>query len=268
MNLLYALLLGIIQGLTEFLPISSTAHLLILQELLGLPPGDLMFAFLVIIQLGTVVSLIVLYWRDLLRIARATLDFRHPTLERNLGFFILIATVPAALIGYLLRHAVEQLFGAPLVEAAIRLLSAALLMSAAERFGARTRRLEAMGWLDAFVVGCFQVIAVFPGASRSAATISAGMLRGLDRASAARFAFLIAIPIMLGAGAYQLLDLPGVPGLREFVPALAVGFFSAAVFGWLSVRWLIGYISGHSLNAFAAYCGILGVIVLAASFAS
>src|SRR5688572_5801387 len=178
MNLLQAFLLGIIQGLTEFIPVSSTAHLLIGAELLGLPSSDLMFAFLVIIQLGTVLSLIALFWDDLWLIIRATFDFRHSTPERNLGFNIIIATIPAALLGYLFRHAVEQLFRTPLTEAVIRLFSAAALLSLAEWLGKRQRKLESVTPLDALVIGFFQVLAVFPGASRSATTISGGMLRG------------------------------------------------------------------------------------------
>jgi len=264
-NLLQAFFLGIIQGLTEFIPVSSTAHLLILQQWFGLPPSDLMFAFLVIIQLGTVLSLIVLFWNDLWAILRATLDQRRSTPERNLGFHIILATIPAALIGYLLRHAVEELFKTPMLEAAIRLFSAAILLTLAEWLGKKTRQLEAMTWLDALIIGFFQVIAVFPGASRSGTTISGGMLRGLDRPSAARFAFLMSIPILLGAGGYQMLDVMNVPGLVQFLPVIAVGFVTAAVFGWFSVKWLIDYLSKNSLYLFAGYCAFVGLVVLVVS---
>lgn len=265
MNLLQAFLLGLIQGLTEFIPVSSTAHLLILQGLFGLPSSDLMFAFLVVIQLGTVLSLIVLFWKDLWAIARAMFDIRRSTPERNLGINIIIATLPAALIGYILRHAVEALFQQPLIEAAIRLFSAAILLTLAEWLGRKTRQLESMTWLDAVIVGFFQVIAVFPGASRSGTTIAGGMLRGLDRPSAARFAFLMSVPIMLGAGGYQMLDVMDLPGLDQFIPAIALGFVTAAVFGWLSVKWLIGYLNRHSLYLFAGYCAFAGVMVLVVS---
>jgi undecaprenyl-diphosphatase len=263
MTFLQAVLLGIIQGLTEFIPVSSTAHLLIGQQLLGLPSSDLMFAFLVIIQLGTVVSLITFFWRDLWAIVPATVDFRHPTRNSHLGINIIVATIPAALIGYLLRHAVENLFNSPMLEAAIRLLAAAILLAAAEAFGKRTRALDSMTWLDALVIGLFQVIAVFPGASRSAATIGGGMLRGFDRPAAARFAFLMSVPILLGAGAYQALDVLHLPGLGDFIPAIAVGFVTAALFGWLSVRWLMYYLNRHSLYVFAAYCAVAGLAIFA-----
>ncbi|MEZ0395615.1 MAG: undecaprenyl-diphosphatase UppP [Anaerolineales bacterium] len=262
MPLLHSFLLGLLQGLTEFIPVSSTAHLLIGQQLLGLPADDAMFSFLVIVQLGTLVSLFAFYWKDLLTIAKATFDFRHPTLERNLGFYILLATLPALLAGYLLKDAVEALFRQPLLEAAIRLLAAATLLTLAEWLTKKSRNLDSMTWLDALVIGLFQVISVFPGASRSGTTISAGMFRGFDRPSAARFAFLMSVPVMLAAGAYEMLDVLKMPGLTSFLLPLTVGFVTAALVGWLAIRWLIGYLSKHSLYVFAAYCAVLGLIVL------
>ncbi len=265
MTLNQALLLGIIQGLTEFIPVSSTAHLLIGQQLLGIPSGDLIFGFLVIIQLGTVLSLIFLFWQDLWLIARSF--FKNPFAEsanspNRLAWHIILATIPAALIGYLVRDLVETLFQEPLLGAAIRLFSAATLMASAEWLGARTRQLDSMNWLDAFIIGFFQVLAIFPGASRSGSTISGGMLRGFDRQSAARFAFLMSAPIMLGTGIYQIVELNGQPGLESFLPALAVGFISAAIVGWLAVKWLLDYLSEHSLYVFAVYCAIAGTVVL------
>jgi len=260
MTLFHALLLGIIQGLTEFIPVSSTAHLLMAQKLLGIPPSDAMFSFLVIVQLGTLVSLFAFYWKDLLIILRAMLDFRHPTPERNLGFYILLATLPALLAGYLLKDAVEALFRQPLLEAAIRLLAAALLLTLAEWLTSKSRRLDSLTWLDALIIGLFQVLAVFPGASRSGTTISGGMFRDLDRPSAARFAFLMSVPVMLAAGAYEMLDVLRMPDLGSFLLPLAAGFLTAAVFGWLAIKWLMDYLNRHSLYVFAVYCAVLGVL--------
>jgi undecaprenyl-diphosphatase len=124
-----------------------------------------------------------------------------------------------------------------------------------------------MTWLDALVVGLAQVLAVFPGASRSGTTISAGMARGLGRPSAARFAFLMAVPVMLAAGGYQSLDLLKMPGLGAFLPILAVGFVTAALVGWLAIKWLLGYINKHSLYIFAGYCAAVGLVVLAIQLA-
>lgn len=262
MTLLHALLLGIIQGLTEFVPVSSTAHLLIGQQLLGIPADDAMFSFLVIVQLGTLVSLFAFYWKDLISIAKATLNFRQSTPERNLGFYIVIATIPALLAGYLLKDAVEALFKQPMLEASIRLFTAAILLTLAEWLTKKNRMLESMTWLDALFIGLMQIIAVFPGASRSGATISGGMFRGLNRPSAARFAFLMSVPVMLAAGGYEMLNMLKMPNLGEFLPLLAVGFVTAAVVGWFAIKWLINYLSHHSLYVFAFYCAVVGVLCI------
>jgi undecaprenyl-diphosphatase len=262
MTLLHAFLLGILQGLTEFIPVSSTAHLLIAQKILNIPADDAMFSFLVIVQLGTIVSLFAFYWKDLLSILKATFDFRHSTPERNLGFYIILATIPALLAGYLLKDAVEALFRQPMLEASIRLFAAAILLSLAEWISKKNRSLNSMTWLDALIIGVMQVIAVFPGASRSGTTIAGGMFRGFDRPSAARFSFLMSVPVMLAAGGYEMLDVIQMPDLAQFLPLLAVGFVTAAVTGWFAIKWLINYLSKNSLYIFAAYCAVVGFILL------
>lgn len=261
MTVLHAFLLGIIQGLTEFIPVSSTAHLLIAQNWLGLPADGAMFSFLVILQLGTLVSLFAFYWKDLLSIARATLDFRRATPERNLGLYIILATIPALIAGYLLSDAVEEMFTQPMLQASIRLFSAAILLTLAEALTRKNRTLDSMTWLDALIVGLFQIIALFPGASRSGSTISGGMFRGFDRPSAARFAFLMSVPVMLAAGGYEMLDVLRLPNLGEFLPLLAAGFVTAAIVGWFAIKWLIAYLSRRSLYVFAAYCAVLGTVI-------
>ncbi|MBK9005699.1 MAG: undecaprenyl-diphosphatase UppP [Anaerolineae bacterium] len=273
MTLLHAFLLGIIQGLTEFIPVSSTAHLLIGQKLLGIPADGAMFSFLVIVQLGTLVSLFAFYWKDLLTIVSSTFQVSRSMLtkpretwnlkpESLLGWYILIATIPALLAGYLLKDAVEALFQQPMLQASIRLFSAAILLTLAELLTKKNRNLESMTWLDALVIGLFQIIAVFPGASRSGTTISGGMFRGLDRPSAARFAFLMSVPVMLAAGGYEMLDVMNMPYLSGFLPLLAVGFVTAAIVGWFAIKWLIDYLSKRSLYVFAVYCAVVGTVVL------
>ncbi len=264
MSLFHAFLLGIVQGLTEFIPVSSTAHLLIAQRALHIPAGQMTFAFLVIVQLGTVVSLGIHYWRDFVRLLTAMFRRKTDTSARDarLGWYIVIATLPALIGGYFLRDAVERLFRVPLLEASIRLFAAAILLSLAERFSAKSRSLEMLTWLDTLVIGLFQVIAVFPGASRSGATISGGMLRGLNRPAAARFAFLLSAPVMLAAGSYELLGLVRTAHLQDALPALLVGFVTAAATGWLAIRWLLRFLERHSLYGFAGYCAGLGVVLL------
>jgi undecaprenyl-diphosphatase len=261
-NLFQAFILGIIQGLTEFIPVSSTAHLLIGQRLFGIPTDGKVFSFLVIVQLGTLVSLFAFYWKDLLSIARATLDIRRSTPERNLGFYIIIATIPALVVGYFLNHIVEELFEQPMLQASIRLFSAATLLTLAEWFSKRNRSLDSMTWADALFIGIMQVIAVLPGASRSGTTISGGMFLGFDRPSSARFAFLMSVPVMLAAGGYEILSVIKLPNTRELLPSLAVGFVTAAIIGWFAIKWLIAYLSKRSLYVFAIYCATVGTIIL------
>ena len=264
MNFIEAIVLGIIQGLTEFIPVSSTAHLLISQTILKLPANDAMFSFLVIVQLGTIVSLFAFYWKDLISIAKAMLDFRRSTPERDLGIYIVVATIPALIAGYLLKDAVEALFKQPMLQASIRLFTAAVLLTLAEWFTKKNRTLDTMTWPDALFIGVMQIIAVFPGASRSGTTISGGMFRGFERASAARFAFLMSVPVLLAAGGYEMLDVIRMPNLGEFLPLHVVGFVTAAIVGWFAIKWLIDYLSKRSLYVFAIYCAVVGIACLAA----
>ena len=271
MNLFYAFLLGILQGLTEFIPVSSTAHLLIAQYLLGIPAQDpAVFTFNVLVQLGTTLALIIYFWKDLLDILLSTLknlgglgNFKSLPDNAKMGWYIIIATVPALLAGVLLKKYVVALFGMPLTEAAIRLFAAAILLTLAEKFSKRNRQLDTMTWLDSLFIGLMQVIAVFPGASRSGTTISGGMFRGFDRAAAARFAFLMSVPVMLAAGAYESLDLLKMPNIGQFLPMVALGFITAAIVGWLAIRWLLNYLNKNSLYVFAAYCALAGLVCVA-----
>ena len=266
MTIFQAITLGVIQGLTEFIPVSSTAHLLIGQELLRIPSSHEIFAFLVIIQTGTILSLVIYFRSDLWKILRAFTshikDFkqiRSIPFEAQLGWYIILATIPALIAGYLLRDALEELFSKPFLGASIRLLAAAVIMVLGELLGKHSRKLDSLNWKDGLFVGLMQVIAVFPGASRSGTTISAGLLRNLDRSSAARFAFLISVPVMLAAGGYEILQLIGLEGISSYIPSLIIGFLTSAIVGWFAVRWLIGYLSKHSLYPFALYCLIIGL---------
>jgi len=266
MNIFQSFLLGIIQGLTEFIPVSSTAHLLITQELLKIPSSEMVFAYQVIIQLGTMLAMIAFFWKDIWQINVAFFKgiyHRKPFENQNarLGWLVIIATIPAGIAGFLLKDVIESRFQEPFTQASIRLLMTAVLLALVEYFDNRKRHLDSATWLDALSVGLFQILAIFPGASRSGSTIAGGMVRGFDRPSAARFAFLMSAPILLAAGGYEMLDVVKMPNLGEFLPLLAVGFVTAAIVGWFAIKWLIGYLSKHSLYVFAAYCAVVGTIV-------
>ena len=266
MTVLKSFILGIIQGLTEFIPVSSTAHLLIGQELLKIQSSDMVFAFQVIIQLGTVLSLILFFWKDIWQITVAFflgIFHRKPFENQNarLGWLVIIATIPAGIAGLLLKDVIEARFQDPFNQASIRLLFTSVLLVLVEYFDNRKRHLDSATWVDALSVGLFQVLALFPGASRSGTTIAGGMVRGFDRPSAARFAFLMSAPILSAAGMYEMVKVIKLPGAMDLLPYLAIGFVTAAIVGWFAIKWLIGYLSKNSLYVFAAYCAVLGTII-------
>jgi undecaprenyl-diphosphatase len=262
MNVFYAFILGIVEGLAEFIPVSSTAHMLIVQRLFNIPSDNGMFAFLVLVQIGPLVALLLYFWKDYWALIKAFFARPFSSRENSMSWYIIIATIPALLAGFLLKDLVQQLFQNPLLEAAIRLFSAAVLLFIAEWLGKRSRDLSSITWLDSLIVGLFQVLAVFPGSSRSGSTIPGGMLRNLDRPSATRFAFLMAAPVMLAAGGYESLSVIRLHILHTILLPLAIGFVVAAVIGWLSIRWLINYVSKHSLYLFAVYCAVVAALCL------
>jgi undecaprenyl-diphosphatase len=262
MNPIYAFLLGIIEGLTEFIPVSSTAHMLILQKMLNITSDDTVIAFLVLVQIGPLLALIIYFWKDLWILIKAFIAKPFSSSENKLAWYIIIATIPALIFGYLLRDVVQSLLRNTLLEASIRLLITAVVLALAEWLGKRNRSLIKMTWQDALVVGFAQVLAVFPGASRSGTTISGGMERGLDRPSATRFAFLLSMPVMAAAAGYETLSVIKAHILYNLITPLTIGFIVAAIIGWFAIKWLLGYLNKHSLYVFAVYCAIVGAICL------
>ena len=268
MPIFEALILGLVQGLTEYIPVSSTAHLLIIPWLLGWQlDAQATFVFTILIQWGTLVGLLIYFWRDIWAIVREVLNGlikRQPmgTPNARLGWWIVVATLPAVAGGVLLKPAVEVLYTQPIVIAVI-LMAAAGLMYVAERFGKRTRQIESMTAVDAGLIGTWQVLALFPGVSRSSATVSGGMLRNFNRAEAARFSFLMSIPALLGAGVVAIKDLLEVQGLLSTLAApLAAGFVVAAISGYASIRWLLGYLKTRPLNVFTFYRLAFGALII------
>ena len=268
MTFFQAFVLGIIQGLTEFIPVSSTAHLLIGQVVLGIPAGDKIFSFNVIIQLGTVLAMLLFLWRDIFTIIRAFLLgiwHRKPfeTHDSLVGWLVIVATIPALIVGFFLKDVVDAIFtDGPILAAGIRLVVSAVLLTVVERIGRHERKLETASWTDAIFVGLFQILAIFPGASRSGSTIAGAIVRGFDRPSAARFAFLMSAPILLAAGSYETLQVIAMPGTKAFLPYLALGFVTAGIVGWLSIKWLLAFLQRHSLYIFAGYCAVVGILCL------
>ncbi|OGO26116.1 MAG: undecaprenyl-diphosphatase UppP [Chloroflexi bacterium RBG_16_52_11] len=271
MTIFQSILLGIVQGLTEFLPISSSAHLVLLPYFLGWEiPISQAFIFDVLVQVATLLGVVAYFWSDLTMIASAVVKSlwrRQPLADpqSRLGWFILLACLPAGVIGLAVKDLVEKTFDSPLATAFF-LFGTACLMVVAEIQGKRIRDFEQIKWFDALWIGFFQALAIFPGLSRSGATISGGMLRNLDRPSAARFSFLLSVPILLAAGAVVLPDLIKLPDLGSVLPAFIPGFIAAAVVGYLSIRWLLGYLARRSLYIFAIYCTGLALTTLVVFF--
>lgn len=269
MDFLQAIILGIIQGITEFLPISSTAHLILVPALLGWAlDSDSVFIFDILLQFGTVIAVAIYFWRDLWAIARAVvvgLVTRKPfgTSEARLGWIIVLGTVPAIVLGLLFRNAVEGLHQQPLVVAAI-MGAAAILIFISERIGRRNRTIDALNWKDALIIGAFQALALLPGVSRSAATICGGLVQGLERRAAARFSFLLMMPALTGASVVAVKDLLEVPNFTQYLPPLAVGTVVALVVGLACIHWLLGFLARQSMAVFAWYRIGFSLLCLAA----
>ncbi|MDO9546288.1 MAG: undecaprenyl-diphosphatase UppP [Pelolinea sp.] len=263
MTILQAIILGIIQGITEFLPISSSGHLVIIPNLLGWDvPSEQIFPFNVLIQISTLIAVIAFYWNDLIQITKAMLvgiKNKKPfyEIQARTGWLAIFATIPAGLVGLLFKEQIEKIFSRPDIASALLIVTAVFLLLS-EKIGKRSRNIASLNWLDAVVMGVSQAVSIFPGISRSGSTISGGLIRNLDRKTAGQFTFLMAIPIMAAAGILSFIDLLKIPYLSQFLPVMIIGFITSGIVGFFSIRWLLQYITNHSLVPFAIYCLILG----------
>lgn len=258
-----AIVLGLVQGATEFIPVSSSGHLVLVPWLLGwVTPG---LVFDTTVHWGTLVAVLIVFWRDLLRLAMAwirSLSPRSPTnVHARLAWWILIGTIPAVLAGYSLEDWFEKLFAWPGAVGGFLLVTAAILVLS-ERFHMTGRSLAGLRVGDALFIGVAQAFAIAPGISRSGATIAAGLLRGLERDVAARYSFLLAIPIIFGAGLLKLKGLLDVGVAPDQALVLLIGFVTAAVSGWACIRFLLSYLQRGRLYVFAAYCATIGIAAL------
>ncbi len=263
MSLLQAILLGILQGATEFLPISSSGHLVIVPYLLGWPDPGLVLD--TVLHLGTLGAVFIYFWRDILRLAEAAwTSLRERSLAdpyARIAWAIALGTVPGVILGVLFDETFERLFGMPRAAAGFLLGTAALLVLS-EYVGRRERAMESMTWRDAILIGLGQSLAIAPGLSRSGTTISAGLLLGFRREDAARFSFLLSIPIILGGGLYQFLKMLRGDAAPVPIMVLLVGFLAAGVTGYLAIAGLLALVRRRSLWPFAVYCALFGVLVL------
>jgi undecaprenyl-diphosphatase len=263
MNAFQALILGIVQGATEFIPISSSGHLVLVPWLLDwAEPG---LAFDTIVHWGTLVAVLAVFWREFVALARA---WGRSLMERNLdqtearlAWLIIVGTLPAALIGFLWKDFFESLFGSPGRVAALLLVTGAIL-ALSERLSKRQRSMSDLNWLDSVLIGLAQACAIAPGISRSGATIAMGLLRGVKREAAARYSFLLATPIIFGAGLLQLVELFQAGAVGAQLLPLITGFLAAAISGYLCIRFLLSYLQRGRLYVFAIYCWAAGIVSL------
>jgi len=269
MNIFEAVFLGVVQGLTEFLPVSSSGHLVLFRQVFGIQDPPLLFDTMV--HVGTLVGVFAVLWKDILALLKK--------IVQPLTLYLIIGTIPAVVAALAFRDWLEMAFktgnsvGFAFLGTSALLATAELLSKRAAKQGLREP--GKMNWLDALVIGLCQAVAVIPGISRSGATLSGALSRGLDRSSAARFSFMLSIPIILGAALFQFMELlRGGDELAAVEAAgagigplpIAVGTVVAAVVGFFAVRLMLEIVKKRSLWGFAVYTGILGILVLVDQF--
>ena len=263
MSILYAIFLGLLQGATEFLPISSSAHLALAESYLNLEQAGLTFD--VALHLGTLTGVLIYFRNDFMRMAWAFLapdrldgEAGH---HRKLAYYIILGTVPAVIAGLLFEDAAESVFRSPAM-IGVTLAGAGLLLWVADRIGKLNRKLDSLQLADALLIGILQAFAIMPGVSRSGITMTGGLFRGLNRMAAARFSFLLSVPVLMGAGVYklpQIIQQGSAPGQFGFYLA---GFVAAAVSGYLVIAFLLRFVQTHSFVIFVYYRFLLAALVL------
>lgn len=266
MNYLLAILAGAIQGLTEFIPVSSTAHLLIFHDLIGFNLPDNL-SFDAVLHLGTFVALLVFFWRDILGLVRGFFSSLtnwnlKNNAEQRLAWLIAVGSIPAGVIGFAFNDWIEEYLHegkAAIAVVAVSLVAVAALFWLAEKYSKRTAELKDITWKQSLIIGCAQAVALIPGVSRSGITIVAGMAQKLTREDAAKFSFLLSMPVIFGAGVKSLFNLELTQEINFAV--LAAGFLSSTVFGYLAVKFFLRYLNSHSLGVFAWYRVILAAVL-------
>lgn len=264
--LIKAALMGVVEGLTEFLPISSTGHLILAGALLGFD-DDKAKVFDIAIQTGAILAVILVYWQKIRDTVVALPSSRQ---AQKFALNVLIAFVPAVLLGLLFGKAIKAHLFTPVVVASTFIIGGFIILWAEKRqakaaTAPRIQDVDDMDWKDAMKVGLVQCLAMVPGTSRSGATIIGGMLLGLSRKAATDFSFYLAIPTLIGAGAYSLYKERALLSLAD-LPMFGVGLVFSFISAWLCVRWLLRFISTHNFNGFAWYRIVFGIVVLATAW--
>ncbi len=271
LDLLQAGFLGIVQGFTEFLPVSSSAHLKILPFLLGWETPGLVFD--TSLHLGTSAALLVFFWKDFWSMIRCWLapktiaSKEELKQSRTLSLGIVLGIIPVAVIGLLFESSIETFFaqenlGNTMWIIATALIVVGLLIVLGDRYIPARKKLTTFSLVDALVVGCFQVLALIPGVSRSGSTILGGLVRGLDREGAARFSFLLGTPVIILAGLFKLKDLAVITLTPELLAYFGVGVLFSALSGYLVITYFLAFLKKHGFEVFAGYRSILAFLLL------
>jgi undecaprenyl-diphosphatase len=267
-SLFQAVVLGVVQGLTEFLPISSSGHLIVVPRLLGWPDQSLTFD--VALHLGTALALLGYFWREWVTLAHALFaGLTSPEARKDphwsLAWMLALGSVPAGLVGVLFEDLVERELRQPVL-VAVLMIAFGVVLYLADRLSSQNRSMRDVGFRDAIVVGCAQALALVPGVSRSGVTLTAGLLLGLERAAAARFSFLLSAPIVFAAGLYKLRVLVRDPPTGSELLPFVVGILTAAIVGALAIKFLLRYLQHHSTAIFLWYRVVVGLGILALTF--
>ncbi|MCD6390273.1 MAG: undecaprenyl-diphosphatase UppP [Desulfobulbaceae bacterium] len=264
MDLLYALFLGFLQGATEFLPISSSAHLLLAEYFLRIEQAGLSFD--VALHMGSLIAILIYFWRDFYLLGRAALFMdsgKEANRRRRQAIYICLATIPAVVAGLLLGDAAETTFREPWI-VGITLSVAGFFLLVSDKKGSHSRSYKDIGLKDAIIIGCAQAMALIPGVSRSGSTMTAALFLGLDRSGAALFSFLLSAPIVLGAGIYKIPSILGKGLDSSGLAFYGTGFLSALFFGYFFIAFLMKFVRTRSLAIFAYYRFGLSALVFIA----
>jgi undecaprenyl-diphosphatase len=266
MNLLFAIILGVVEGITEFLPISSTGHLMIVEKLMGFQidePG--IAAFTAIIQIGSIAAAVIYFRKDIVRVALAWLaglsDKKRRNMDYKLGWYVIVGSVPIVVVGLLFKHQIETSFRSLWVVAA-GLIVWSVVLWLADKKGSEKREEEDITMKDALIIGAAQSLAVVPGVSRSGATIAAGLFRGLDRVTATRLSFFLGIPALVAAGGFEAVTQASHVTTGVGWPATIVATLVSFGVGYVAIAWLIKFVSAHNFSSFIVYRIALGVGII------
>ena len=276
MNLIHAIILGIVQGLTEFIPVSSSAHLILAEKMMGLDKlmtPEQITAFTAVIQLGTLVAVIVYFFDDIMSIIvgfiggnLAMIQSRQQRGTHNgakLGWLIIVGTLPVVVVGLVFKKQIEGTFTKNLFVIGVSVIVWAVFLLLAEMFGVRRRGMNDLRWSDAIIVGLAQCFSLIPGSSRSGTTITGALVNGLTRETAARFSFLLSIPAIAGSGLLEMKALLQVGGLQGIgMTNLIVATIISAIVGYLSIAFLISFLRKNSTLVFIVYRLLIGVAIL------